>query len=192
MPNRSRSAVGMPRKWAIGTVKKTTASGPLPLDEPLEVAPPARGHDPPDRLARDAVEGALVGRVLAAAEVAVALEPREPVAHGGVRLGLAIGRVRRDAPPRRLDRPAAVRRDDEVDACLVHPLPELPPRGRAAVAEVEVDRRRDGKDPGGLHGAIVRRTSVARPAEAGTPVERYRSTPAQPGGRPAELSTRPQ
>ena len=38
-------------------------------------------------------------------------------------------------------RPAAAVRRHEVDAGLVEPLPELPPGGRAAVAEVEVDRR---------------------------------------------------
>src|ERR671939_350039 len=49
----------------------------------------------------------------------------------------AVGGVRLRSPPGALDRPAAVRRDDQVDARLVHPLPELPPGRRAAVAEVE-------------------------------------------------------
>jgi hypothetical protein len=40
---------------------------------------------------------------------------------------------------------------DEVDPLLVESLPELPPRGRAAVAEVEVDGRRDGEEAGLRH-----------------------------------------
>ena len=50
-----------------------------------------------------------------------------------------IRRVRGRPPPRRFDRPPAIRGDDEIDALLVEALPELPPRGRAAVAEVEID-----------------------------------------------------
>src|SRR5438477_8642104 len=74
----------------------------LLLDEPLEVAPPARGDEPPDRLARDAVERRVLGALLRPAQVAVAAEPREQVARGGVRLAFAVGRVRGGAPPRRL------------------------------------------------------------------------------------------
>ena len=119
---------------------------PLALDEPLEVLLPARRHPAPDRLAGDLVERALPGVGLLAAQVAVALHAGERVADDLVRLALAVGRVRRDAPPGRLHRAAAVGRHDEVDPGLVHPLPELPPRGRAAVAEVEVDRRGDRED----------------------------------------------
>ena len=112
-----------------------------------QVPPPARRHPAPDRLARQPVEratprgaprrGAGSGRPSARAR---------PRADRGEALALDVGRVRRRPPPGRLDRPAAVRRHDEVDAHLVQPLPELPPRGRAAVAEVEVDRGRDGED----------------------------------------------
>src|SRR3954451_8114609 len=69
----------------------------------------------------------------------VTLRAREQVACARERLDLDVRRVWRGAPPRRAGPPAAVRRDDEVRALLVQPLPELPPRGRAAVAEVEVD-----------------------------------------------------
>ena len=100
------------------------------------------------------VERGVLRVVLGAAEVAVALEPRE---RRRARLRSVspstIGRVRRRPPPRRLDRPAAVRRHDQVDADLVEPLPELPPRRRAAVAEVEVDRGRDREDLRRLHRA---------------------------------------
>jgi hypothetical protein len=129
--------------------------GTLALDEPVEVTAPAGRHDLPDGLPREPVEGAVVGAVLGPTEVAVALEAGEPAPQGGVSLALAVGRVRRRPPPRRLDRAAAVRRDDEVDALLVEAFPELPPRGRAAVAEVEVDRRRDGEKAGLRHGRSV-------------------------------------
>src|SRR4029453_11924274 len=114
--------------------------GPLALDETVEMAAPPRRHHPPDRLPREPVERAVLGAVLGTPQVAIALQPGQAVAQSGVALAFTIGRVRRSAPPRRLDRTAAVRRDDEVDPGLVEPLPELPPRGRAAVAEVEVDR----------------------------------------------------
>ena len=135
----------------------------LALDQPVEVAPPARRDDLPDRLAREPVEGAVLGALLGAAQVPVALQPREPAAQRGVALALAVGRVRRGAPPRRLDRPAAIRRDDEVDPRLVQPLPELPPGRRAAVAEVEVDRGGDGEDPWSAHGRSVGTASAPSP-----------------------------
>ena len=125
--------------------------GPLPLDEPLEMPPPARRDDAPDRLAGEPVERRLLRLVLGTSQIPVALEARQPVAQGGVRLALAVGRVRRRPPPGRLDRAAPVRRHDEIDAGLVHPFPELPPRRRAAVAEVEVDGGRNGQDLRGLH-----------------------------------------
>ena len=123
----------------------------LRLEHPGQVPPPARRHPAPDRLARDLVERRLVRRVLGPPQVAVALDAREPGPHRGEALALRPGRVRRRPPPGRLDRPAAVGRHDQVDADLVEPLPELPPGGRAAVAEVEVDRRRDGEDLRRLH-----------------------------------------
>ena len=121
----------------------------LPFEQVDEVPAPARRHPAPDRLAHEAVGVARI--LLGPAQVAVALQPRGEVAHACERLALAEARVRRGPPPRRLDRSAAVRRDDQVAAGLVQPLPELPPRGRAAVAEVEVDRRRDREDLRALH-----------------------------------------
>ena len=65
------------------------------------------------------VEHRVVRAVLGAAEVAVALEPREPAANGRVALALEPRRVRRRPPPGRLDRLPAVRGHDQVDADLV-------------------------------------------------------------------------
>ena len=79
-----------------------------------QVPLPARRHPAPDRLAGRLVEDGLVRRLLGAAQVPVALQPREPAAHGGEALTLDPGRVRRRPPPRRLDRPAAVRGHDQV------------------------------------------------------------------------------
>ena len=123
----------------------------LALQHLRQMTAPARGDPAPDRLARRAVEGGVLGPLLGAAEIPVALQPREPAAGGGEALALDPGRVRRGPPPGRLDRPAAVGRHDQVDADLVEPLPQLPPRGRAAVAVVEVDRGRDGEDLRRLH-----------------------------------------
>ena len=118
----------------------------LRLDEPLQMALPARRDPARDRLARELVERGLVRARLGAPEVAIALHAREHVTNRLVRLALAVGRVGRRPPPRGLDRPAPIRRHDEVDARLVHPLPELPPGRRAAVSEVEVDRGRGRED----------------------------------------------
>jgi len=144
----------MPRKWLIGTVKKTDrVDVALALEDLLEVTLPARRHGAPDHLAYRFV-GTRVLRVrLGAPQVAVALEPRRDMPCRRERLGLAVERVRRGPPPGRLDRAAAIRRDDQVDAGLGHSLPELPPRGCAAVAEVEVGRGRDGEDLRRLHRA---------------------------------------
>ena len=89
----------------------------------------------------------------------VALQSRDEVARPGECLALAIARVRLRPPPGRLDGAAAIGRDDQVAARFVKPLPELPPGRRAAVAEVEVDRGRDGED---LRGAPAHRDSVWR------------------------------
>ena len=123
----------------------------LLLEHLRQVPAPARGDPTPDRLARSLVEHRVVGALLRAAEVAVALEPGEPASNRRVALALDAGRVRRRPPPGRLDRLAPVRRHDQVDTDLVQPLPELPPRRRAAVAEVEVDRGRDREDLRRLH-----------------------------------------
>ena len=82
-PNRSRRKVGMPRKCAIGTVKTTPRRRHARARAPSQVPPPARCHPAPDRLARRLVEDRLVGRVLRAAEIPVAFQPREPAADGG-------------------------------------------------------------------------------------------------------------
>ena len=100
----------------------------LALEHLRQVSLPARRHPAPDRLAGRLVEDRLVGRLLGAAEVLVALQPRQAAANGGEALALDPGRVRRRPPPRRLDRPAAVGRHDQVGADLVQALPELPPR----------------------------------------------------------------
>src|SRR5262249_50386377 len=84
-------------------------------------------------------------------EVTITFEPSGRVTQPRIGLALTVGRIRRGAPPGRLDRAAPVRRHDEVDALLVEPLPELPPGGRAAVAEVEVDRGRDAEQLRGTH-----------------------------------------
>jgi hypothetical protein len=125
---------------------------PLALEDPLQVALPARRDDAPDELALEAV--GVAGVALGAPQVAVALEPGDKVADARVRLALAVGGVRLRAPPRALDGPAAVRRDDQVDPGLVHSLPELPPRRGAAIAEVKIDRRGDSQDLRRTHAAL--------------------------------------
>ena len=134
--------------------------GALALDQSLEVTAPAGGDGPPDRLPGETVERALVGGVLTPPQIPIAFEAREAVPHRRIRLRLAVGGVGSRAPPGRLDRTAAIRRHDEVDAGLVHALPELPPRGRTAVAEVEVDGGRHREKLRSLHGGIVGRHPV--------------------------------
>ena len=164
MPKRSRSAVGMPRKCAIGTVKTTTASGRSALDEPLEVPLPARRDPAPDRLARELVERRLLrARPRRGADSGRPCSRASTSRTACVRLALAVGGVRRGPPPGRLDGSAAVGRHDEVDAGLVHPLPELPPRRRAAVAEVEVDRGGDGEDLRRLHARSLAERAGSEP-----------------------------
>jgi hypothetical protein len=119
---------------------------PLALEQRLEMPAPAWCDVAPDDLPHRPVDARVVGALLGAAKVLVALEPRDGVACAGERLGLLVERVRRGSPPRRLDRLAAVGRDDQVDADVVQALPQLPPRRCAAVAEVEVCRRRDSDD----------------------------------------------
>ena len=144
----------MPRRCAIGTVKTITASTSRSRSSTFVRWRRQRGVTQRQIASRVALSKRGVLRaVLGAPEVAVALQPREPAAGRGEALALDPGRVRRGAPPGRLDRPAAVRRHDQVDADLVQALPELPPRRRAAVAEVEVDRGRDGEDLRRLHRA---------------------------------------
>src|SRR5262249_57870863 len=73
--------------------------GTLPLDEALEMAPPARCHEPPDRLPRDTIETALLGTVLGASKVTVAPEPGETITQRRVGLAFPGRRRRRRAPP---------------------------------------------------------------------------------------------
>ena len=120
MSNRSRSAVGDAAEVRHRHGEDDDRVGPLALDEPLEVPPPARRHEAPDRLARHA------GR-RASRRASPPSRRRWPspfsraasVAQPRVRLALEVGRVRRPPPPGRLDRPPAVRRDDELDALVV-------------------------------------------------------------------------
>ena len=135
--------------------------GPLALDQLLEVPAPARRHPAPDHLARHPVAETVLRIVLGAAQIAVALEPRDHVARARERLAFDVGRVRRRAPPGRFDRPPAVRRDDRGRHPPRRALPELPPRGRAAVAEVEVDGGRDGEDLRRAHAAVSQRRVTA-------------------------------
>src|SRR2546425_2606126 len=107
---------------------------------------PAGGHVAPDRLAREPVPERVFRVVLAAPEQRVALQASDDPTGSGEELSLTVDGIGRRPPPRRFDRPSAVRRDDEVDADLVEALPDLPPRGRAAVAEVEIGRRGHRQD----------------------------------------------
>ena len=125
--------------------------GALSLDEPLEVAPPARRDDAPDRLTGDPVERRLLRLVLRAPQIPIALESGEAASDSSVGLGLAVRGVGSGSPPWRLHGPPPVRRDHEIDAGLVHPFPQLPPCGSAAVAKVEVDGGRDGDDLRRVH-----------------------------------------
>src|SRR5206468_12995030 len=94
----------------------------------------------------DAVAAGVRGLVLVTSHVRVATQSRNTPTRPFEQLALALARVGLGAPPGRSDRGAAVRRQDQIDAGLVHPLPDLPPRRRAAVAEREVDGRDDRED----------------------------------------------
>jgi hypothetical protein len=112
----------------------------LPLEQVDEVRAPPGRNPAPDHFADPAV--GVPGILLGAARAT------EQAAHPREELALEVAGVRRRPPPGALDRPAAVRGDDQVGAGLVQALPELPPGGRAAVAEVEVDGGRDRQDLG--------------------------------------------
>src|SRR5205823_1966991 len=101
--------------------------------------------------------------LLRAAKVRVALQLRDRVAGARVGFRLPVRRVGGGPPPGRLDRATPVRSDDEVDTLLVKALPELPPGRGAAVAEVEVDRRRDREDIRGTHDRKVSQRPVTAP-----------------------------
>ena len=77
--------------------------GPLALDEPQQMPTPARRDDTQDRLAGQPVDQGLLGAVLGATEVPVALESREEIPRARVGLAFEVGRVRRRAPPGGLD-----------------------------------------------------------------------------------------
>ena len=125
-------------------------------------APPWR-HPAPDQLAGDPVAETVFRVLLGTPEVPVALDARDGVAEARERLALDVRRVRRCTPPRRLDRPPAVGRDDQLRPGLVEAFPELPPRRSAAVAKIEVDGRRNSKDLRRAHVREVRQTPVTAP-----------------------------
>ena len=134
----------------------------LALEQVDEMCAPARRHPAPDRLPDEPVG---VARILfGPAQVPVALQTRDHVAGPGEDLTLVVAGVRRRPPPRALHGPAAVRRDDQVGTGLVQALPELPPRRRAAVAEIEVDGGRDRQNLRSLHSSKVRRQRGSRPS----------------------------
>src|SRR6266511_474768 len=118
------------------------------LEDALEVALPTRRDIAPDRPAGEPVRDCVLRLLLSAPEQRVALEPGGDATCPREELRLAVERVRSRPPPGRLDRPPPVGRDDEVDADLVEALPDLPPGGGAAVAEVEIGRRGDREDLG--------------------------------------------
>src|SRR4051794_1082855 len=104
---------------------------------------PTRRHVAPDQLARGTLAERLFGVLLGPAEVGVAMQPGGEALCSREELALAIARIRFCSPPRRGDRAPSVWRQDQVDARLVHPFPDLPPRGRAAVPKLEIDGRND-------------------------------------------------
>src|SRR5206468_8191794 len=115
-------------------------------EDALEVSLPARCHPAPDHLAHELVRARIRRALLGSAQVRVTLDPGGEIASPGEELTFAVAGVGLDPPPRRLDCPPPVRRDDQVAACRVQALPELPPGGSAAIAEVEIDRRGHSED----------------------------------------------
>src|SRR5580765_2385103 len=118
----------------------------LALENALEMTLPPRRDVAPDRLARELVADRVLRVVLAAAKESVALQPSGEAARAGEELRLAIERVGGGPPPGRLDCATTIGSDDEIHADLVQALPDLPPRRRAPVPEIEVGRGRDGED----------------------------------------------
>ena len=110
----------MPRKWLIGTVKTITASTSPSRSRIRSRWRCQRGVTYRQITSRTSLSARVSsGCDSARREVAVALQPRRGAARAGEGLGLAVERVRRGPPPRRLDRAPAVRRHDQVDAGLV-------------------------------------------------------------------------
>src|SRR6185295_14520022 len=118
----------------------------LALENALEMTLPTWRDVAPDRLTRELVPDRVFRVVLAAAKKRVALQPSGEAARTGEELRLAVERVGGRPPPGRLDCATTVGRDDEIHADLVEALPDLPPRRRAPVPEIEVGRGRDGED----------------------------------------------
>ena len=118
------------------------------LEDAFEMALPARRHIAPDGLACQLVADAVLGMTLGPPQQRISLEPSRQSPGARKELCLAIEGVGLRPPPGRLDGPSAVRGDDQVDADLVEAFPDLPPRRRAPVAEIEVGRRSDGEDLG--------------------------------------------
>src|SRR3954447_919846 len=118
----------------------------LALENAFEMTLPSWRDVAPDRLARELVTDRVLWVVLAAAKERVALQPSREAARAGEELRLAVEGVGGRPPPRRLDCAPSVGSDDEIHADLVEALPDLPPRRRAPVPEIEVGRGRDGED----------------------------------------------
>src|SRR6185437_8829508 len=116
------------------------------LENALEMTLPPRRDVAPDRLARELVTDRVLRVVLAAPKERVPLQPSGEAARAGEELSLAVERVGGGPPPGRLDCATTVGSDDEIHADLVQALPDLPPRRRAPVPEIEVGRGRDGED----------------------------------------------
>jgi len=123
----------------------------LALQHVLEMTPPAGSHVALDQLAGRALGERLLRVVLRPAQMGVATDARRQPLGAGKELALAIARVRLRPPPGRGDWTPTIWRQDQVDAGLVHALPDLPPRGRAAIAEVQIDGRDDAKKLRGTH-----------------------------------------
>ena len=123
----------------------------LALQHAFEMTSPAGSHVALDQLARCTLGERLFRALLRPAHMGVAADARRQPLCAGEELALAIARVGLGSPPGCGDRTPTVWRQDQIDTGLVHALPDLPPRGRAAVAEVQIDGRDDAEKLRGAH-----------------------------------------